>query len=255
MKIGITTGSPENNFATLLIHELKAFFPDFQIVILSTEKKGIRNFLRRIGFNKMMRLIRNRGNCSYLDREVKFKIGMVGSLYSYTKRLDIPYYSFSSFNAPESLKSINSFDLDYIINCGGGIFRKGFISSSKYGVLNAHMGKLPEIRGMNALEWSILKGVELGVTLHYIDSGIDTGNIISFKPLKLNVNDSIKLLRERSNLINIDLIVESFRNAKDHPILSEKQNEDKGEQHYIMHHALLQIVNEKLTYEKDNFNI
>ncbi len=47
----------------------------------------------------------------------------------------------------------------------------------KIGVLNAHGGILPEYRGMNVMEWSLLQGDQIGVTVHFIDSKIDTGQI------------------------------------------------------------------------------
>ena len=72
-------------------------------------------------------------------------------------------------------------------------------------------GIAAKYRGMNVLEWSILNNDPIGVTLHYIDEGIDTGDIIKFKEIKATKNDSIKTL-EKSNLINVELITEYIDN-------------------------------------------
>lgn len=46
-------------------------------------------------------------------------------------------------------------------------------------VLNLHLGKLPEYRGMRPINWALHKGdATAGVTLHEVDEGIDTGPIV-----------------------------------------------------------------------------
>ena len=109
-----------------------------------------------------------------------------------------------SFINPIDLQRIKKTKPDVIINCGGGIFRSPFIEIPKIGIINAHMGLLPNYRGMNVLEWSILNNDPIGVTLHYIDEGIDPGDIIKFKEIKATKTDTIKTLREKSNIINVE---------------------------------------------------
>lgn len=46
------------------------------------------------------------------------------------------------------------------------------------GVLRLHLGLLPEYRGRSAMEWSILEGRPTGVTVYFLDAGIDTGREI-----------------------------------------------------------------------------
>lgn len=47
-------------------------------------------------------------------------------------------------------------------------------------VLNLHLGKLPEYRGMRPINWALKNGETLaGVTLHEVDEGIDTGPIVA----------------------------------------------------------------------------
>ncbi len=48
----------------------------------------------------------------------------------------------------------------------------------RLGILNVHLGLLPEVRGMSSPEWSLLQGVPLGITFHYMDAGIDTGPVL-----------------------------------------------------------------------------
>lgn len=47
-------------------------------------------------------------------------------------------------------------------------------------VLNLHLGKLPEYRGMRPINWALKNGESAaGVTLHEVDTGIDTGPIVA----------------------------------------------------------------------------
>ena len=54
-------------------------------------------------------------------------------------------------------------------------FAKALLDVPRLGVLNIHLGLLPEIRGMSSPEWSLLNRVPVGITIHYMDAGIDTG--------------------------------------------------------------------------------
>jgi hypothetical protein len=81
-------------------------------------------------------------------------------------------------NSPTSIARLKQWSPDVIIFAGGNILRKQLLSVPRLGVLNAHLGLLPEIRGMSSPEWSLLTGVPTGVTIHYVDAGIDTGPIL-----------------------------------------------------------------------------
>ena len=55
-----------------------------------------------------------------------------------------------------------------------------FFSTCKFDAVNLHPSLLPNYRGRAAINWAILNGeTEIGLTAHFIDSGVDTGDIIS----------------------------------------------------------------------------
>jgi methionyl-tRNA formyltransferase len=59
------------------------------------------------------------------------------------------------------------------------IFRNKLINLPPLRVINCHAGKLPFYRGRNILNWVLINDEkEFGITVHYIDDGIDTGDII-----------------------------------------------------------------------------
>lgn len=59
------------------------------------------------------------------------------------------------------------------------ILRRPILDSAIHGFINFHAGKLPHYRGRNVINWAIMNGEEsIGLTGHYVDEGIDTGDII-----------------------------------------------------------------------------
>ena len=69
----------------------------------------------------------------------------------------------------------------------GVIYRRETIDACGLGILNAHIGELPRYRGRSVMEWSLLSGGRTGVTVFFIDEGIDTGSrIVLFEPVAVD---------------------------------------------------------------------
>jgi Formyl transferase len=64
------------------------------------------------------------------------------------------------------------------VHAMGVIYRPEVFAQFQKGILNAHIGMLPEYRGRSVMEWSILAGCDTGVTVFFMDAGIDTGREI-----------------------------------------------------------------------------
>lgn len=65
------------------------------------------------------------------------------------------------------------------------------IEFPKYGVLNAHSSLLPKYRGTNPSYWVIRNQEKVGgVTIHYIDKGMDTGSILEQQNFEIPVEYS-----------------------------------------------------------------
>jgi len=82
-------------------------------------------------------------------------------------------------------------EADYIFSVfHNKIFRKNELSDDKIFV-NFHGGILPEYRGSCTINWAIINEEDItGVTLHLIDSGIDTGPVIDISTVKINHEDT-----------------------------------------------------------------
>jgi folate-dependent phosphoribosylglycinamide formyltransferase PurN len=68
---------------------------------------------------------------------------------------------------------------DWLVLAGGGILLPEIIEIPRLGVLNAHPALLPWVRGCGIVGHSLEQGVALGATVHYVDKGIDTGQVVA----------------------------------------------------------------------------
>lgn len=69
------------------------------------------------------------------------------------------------------------------------------IKSARLGGINYHPSLLPKYRGGSAINWAIINGeTETGVTIHYIDEGVDTGPIIIQESVAIDPDDTVKSL-------------------------------------------------------------
>ena len=72
--------------------------------------------------------------------------------------------------------------------------------------LNLHTSLLPFNRGSHPILWGILEETPLGVTIHQIDKGLDTGPIVFQKEIQLfDQNKSLKEIYEEINATLIDI--------------------------------------------------
>lgn len=118
--------------------------------------------------------LQNRYLQSWLQRDgvVFTNLNEIANLYSF--QVSVVKHQ----NSGEAIARLKEWSPDLIIFSGGNILREPILNLPRLGVLNVHLGLLPEIRGMSSPEWSLLKRVPVGITIHYMDEGIDTGPIL-----------------------------------------------------------------------------
>ena len=99
----------------------------------------------------------------------------------------------------EEYEYILSKEPDIIITCAyGKIVPKVILDYPKYGCINVHASLLPKYRGANPIQQVIYNGEEkTGVTLMYMDEGIDTGNIIDAIEVPISLEDSLLTLEPK----------------------------------------------------------
>jgi len=111
---------------------------------------------------------------------------------------------------PDGRELLRSLDLDYIIGVHFPyIVPDEVLAIPRIGVLNLHPALLPYNRGWHTPSWAILDGTPIGATLHFMDSGLDTGDIVAQIELDVRPEDTAHTLYGRL----VELEVELFRQA------------------------------------------
>ena len=100
---------------------------------------------------------------------------------------DIPVFQPKDIFSIESEKHLASFDADVIIACAfGQILKSNILNLTPYGCINIHASLLPKYRGAAPIHRSIINGEkETGVTIMYMDEGLDSGDMMISKKMHL----------------------------------------------------------------------
>jgi len=117
-----------------------------------------------------------------------------------SKKYGIDFLTNPIINSDEFLQIASTYNCDLFVSMSfNQIFRNKLINTPTLGSINCHAGKLPFYRGRNVLNWvRINDETEFGITVHYIDEGIDTGDIIQQKTFEINDEDNYATLLEKS---------------------------------------------------------
>ena len=154
----------------------------------------------------------------------------------------------NGFNHPESVASLKRLEFDVGLHKSGVIYRDEIIGVFRLGMLNPHIGLLPKYRGRSVMEWSLLNGDPVGITVFFIDSGIDTGACIVVSE-KVDISHCHSIAEAKQHLFDQDLPF--FKKAL--AILREENptfgvNDGSGRRYYVMS-TLFQDVVEQLIHE------
>jgi methionyl-tRNA formyltransferase len=122
------------------------------------------------------------------------------SLIEKAKKRQIPILAFRDINTLDAHKTLSEFHATLFVSMSfNQIFREPLLTSVKFGVINCHAGKLPFYRGRNILNWVLINDEkEFGITVHYVDLGIDTGDIILQKTFHIGDEDNYQTLLTRA---------------------------------------------------------
>lgn len=112
----------------------------------------------------------------------------------------------------EGVEELRSLNADIFVTCAyGQILSQEIIDIPKHGIVNIHASLLPKYRGAAPIQWAILNGDErTGVTIMKTEAGVDTGDILLQKSLKIGENETAGELFDRLSFLGAELIVEAL---------------------------------------------
>lgn len=121
---------------------------------------------------------------------------------------------FTPVKLKEDYESILELNPDIIITCAyGQIVPKVILDTPKYGCINIHASLLPKYRGASPIQSAIINGEkETGITLMYMAEGLDTGDIIKEKSIKIDDVDNLETLSNKLSILASNMIIEELPN-------------------------------------------
>lgn len=149
-------------------------------------------------------------------------------------------------NHEDCRQQLLSLQVDLLVLTGTPIVRDLILSVPRIGVLNAHQGALPEFRGMNVIEWTVLEGHQPALSIHFVDAGVDTGDLIVSESIPVAPGDSLSSLRLRSAQRQVELLTDTVLAALSGPLPRQSQRGEGGRQFYMMHPRVRRIAQQCL---------
>lgn len=103
-----------------------------------------------------------------------------------------------NINSDEFLEKLETYKSNLFVSMSfNQIFKERIRNLPPLSIINCHAGKLPYYRGRNILNWVLINDEkEFGITVHYVDAGIDTGDIILQKTYPITDSDDYSTLLE-----------------------------------------------------------
>lgn len=138
------------------------------------------------------------------------------TLKSFSDKYSIDYLFPVRINSQQFIEEVKSYNCDLFVSMSfNQIFKKKIIDIPRLGVINCHAGKLPFYRGRNVLNWVLINDEkDFGITVHYVDEGIDTGDIIKQRLFPISDNDNYKTLLGRAYEGCAAILFDSLKDIK-----------------------------------------
>ena len=109
----------------------------------------------------------------------------------------------------------------------GKILPNEILEIPKYGCINVHASLLPKYRGAAPIQWAVLNGDKTtGVTTMYMDTGMDTGDMILKEEVQIGEYETTGELWERLSKIGAKLLVKTLKEIESGTVKREKQGTD-----------------------------
>jgi methionyl-tRNA formyltransferase len=164
---------------------------------------------------------------------------------------------FKSLTEQELVAIISALECDIAFSVYFGyILSTNLIDLFPRGIVNLHPAYLPYNRGSAPNVFSIIDDTPAGITMHYIDEGIDTGGIIAQEIVPKESIDTGKTLYEKQEQKSIDLFKKIFLSIYNDRVSVIPKSNISGTVHK---HSELQLIDEialdKLYVAKDLLNI
>lgn len=148
--------------------------------------------------------------------------------YSPIKNLALKHHIpvFQPVRIKEDYETIKQYQPDLIVTCAyGQIVPKEVLDIPKLGCINVHASLLPKYRGGAPIHHAIMNGdSKTGITIMYMDIGMDTGDMIAKREISIEKDDTLGSLSDKLSKLGASLLEEVLPSIIDGTNKREEQN-------------------------------
>lgn len=149
----------------------------------------------------------------------------------------------AEFRTERGITLLKELGADYVISIHFPyVFPKEVLEIPKHGVLNLHPAYLPHNRGWHTPSWAIWEGTPYGATLHFVDEGIDTGDMIHQKQLEILPYDTAHTLYQRVKGLEFEVFKEAWPSIVSGSYSRSPQCPEEGTTHKRIDITSIQLV-------------
>ena len=138
----------------------------------------------------------------------------------------VPVELSQNINSEEFLNRIEKYEVDLFVSMSfNQIFKTNTINYPPLKTINCHAGKLPYYRGRNILNWVLINDEsEFGITVHYVDAGIDTGDIILQRSYPISDQSDYSTLLKTAYVGCAEVLYEAIKQIQSGTVRCIKQD-------------------------------
>lgn len=139
-----------------------------EVALVAEEAAGVRTLQRVARSDHRLRMVLT---ASRADE---------GGVAAAAAELGVPTVPADRVRDPGLADQLRDAGIDVLLNVHSlHLVRPEVLAAPRVGAFNLHPGPLPEVAGLNAPSWAVARGhAEHGVTLHWMEAGIDTGDVV-----------------------------------------------------------------------------
>jgi peptidoglycan/xylan/chitin deacetylase (PgdA/CDA1 family)/folate-dependent phosphoribosylglycinamide formyltransferase PurN len=120
------------------------------------------------------------------------------SLAELAEKYGMPLIAAGNLNGDAAVAALGDCGADLGIVLGTRILKPSTFGVPRQGCINLHKGKVPEYRGMPPGFWELYDGATTaGVTVHFVDKGLDTGDIVATGAVDIAKTETPESLLEK----------------------------------------------------------
>ena len=138
------------------------------------------------------------------------------SLEELGRRYGARIVAVNNLNGPRAAEILKESQVDLGIVLGTRILKRSTFAVPRLGSINLHKGTVPEYRGLPPGFWELYDGVPAaGVTVHFVDDGLDTGDVVGTGRIEITELDNEATLRTKLDRAGASLLTDCVERLRD----------------------------------------